>query len=177
MRPHAVASSPSPDPLPAEPPPPAASPTAEDTQPGAPAITRGVRRALAERGFVTLTEFRLPCGRRADVLGIDGRGDILIVEVKSGVTDFRTDQKWSEYREWCDTFYFAVDDAFPADLIPEDCGLMIADSYGAAVLRKPEATRIAPARRRTLIQRAALVAAGRLHRIEDPMFSSSTPNA
>ncbi|SMH51781.1 MmcB family DNA repair protein [Azospirillum agricola] len=142
---------------------------------GAAPIFRGVRRALAQRGFASLTEFRLACGRRADVLAMDESGTVVIVEVKSGVPDFRSDQKWPEYREWCDAFYFAVDDAFPTELIPEECGLMVADAYGAEVLREAPLLKLAPARRKTLILRAALAGAGRLHRIEDPMFVQAPP--
>ncbi|WP_395458454.1 MmcB family DNA repair protein [Azospirillum melinis] len=142
---------------------------------GAPPIFRGVRRALATRGYASLTEFRLASGRRADVLAIDEAGNILIVEVKSGVPDFRSDQKWQEYREWCDAFYFAVDDGFPTELIPEDCGLIVADAYGAEVLREAPVAKLAAARRKTLLLRAAMTGAGRLHRIEDPMFTQSSP--
>jgi hypothetical protein len=142
---------------------------------GAVPIFRGVRRALATRGYATLTEFRLASGRRADVLAIDESGCILIVEVKSGVPDFRSDQKWQEYREWCDAFYFAVDDEFPTELIPEDCGLMVADAYGAEILREAPVSKLAAARRKTLLLRAAMTGAGRLHRIEDPMFTQASP--
>lgn len=142
---------------------------------GAPPIFRGVRRALAMRGYATLTEFRLASGRRADVLAIDEAGSILIVEVKSGVPDFRSDQKWQEYRDWCDAFYFAVDDGFPTELIPEDCGLMVADAYGAEILREAPVAKLAAARRKTLLLRAAMTGAGRLHRIEDPMFTQASP--
>lgn len=142
----------------------------QDSIVGAAAICRGVRRALLQRGFASLTEFRLANGRRVDVLAVDEAGTVLIVEVKSGVADFRTDQKWPEYRDWCDAFYFAVDEAFPVGLIPEACGLMVADSFGAAVLREAPESRLAPARRKALVLRAALVAAARLHRVEDPLF-------
>nr|WP_114857577.1 MmcB family DNA repair protein [Azospirillum brasilense] len=141
---------------------------------GAVPIFRGVRRALAARGFVSMAEFRLASGRRADVLAMDGAGTVVIVEVKSCVADFRSDQKWPEYRDWCDAFYFAVDDAFPAELIPDDCGLMVADAYGAEILREAPEHRLAPARRKTLTLRAALTGAGRLHRIEDPSWTQDT---
>ncbi|PWC53066.1 MmcB family DNA repair protein [Azospirillum sp. TSO22-1] len=142
-----------------------------DLAPGAAAICRGVRRALWQRGFSSLTEFRLANGRRADVLAVDEAGRVVIVEAKSCVADFRADQKWPEYRDWCDAFFFAVDEAFPAELIPEDCGLMVADSFGAAVLREAPESRLAPARRKALLLRTALVAAARLHRIDDPQFA------
>ena len=138
---------------------------------GALPIFRGVRRALAARGFVSMAEFRLASGRRADVLAMDDAGTVVIVEVKSCVADFRTDQKWPEYRDWCDAFYFAVDDAFPAELIPGDCGLMVADAYGAEILREAPQHRLAPARRKALTLRAALTGAARLHRIEDPSWT------
>ncbi len=142
---------------------------------GAPPIFRGVRRALAFRGFSSLMEFRLASGRRADVLALDTNGTIIIVEVKSGVVDFRTDQKWPDYAEWCDAFYFAVDEAFPTELIPDECGLMVADAYGAEVVREAPLRKLAPARRKTLLLRAALAGAGRLHRIEDPTFRQAPP--
>lgn len=141
---------------------------------GAVPIFRGVRRALAARGFVSMAEFRLASGRRADVLAMDGAGTVVIVEVKSCVADFRSDQKWPEYRDWCDAFYFAVDDAFPTELIPDDCGLMVADAYGAEILREAPEHRLAPARRKALTLRIALTGAGRLHRIEDPSWTQDT---
>jgi len=141
--------------------------------PGAAAISRGVRRALVDRGFATLCEFPLPNGRRADILGIDESGTILIVEIKSGVADFRSDHKWPEYRDWCDLFFFAVDEVFPTELIPGECGLLIADAFGAAEVRPSPAIKLAGARRSALLRRFGLIAARRLHRLEDPTFSSA----
>jgi hypothetical protein len=134
-------------------------------------LTRGVRRALAERGYASLTEFRLASGRRADVAAVNDAGDIVIVEVKSSVADFRADQKWPEYQAYCDTFFFAVGPDFPADLIPHECGLMVADGFGAVVLRDAPVTRLNAARRKAVVLRIALAASGRLHRLEDPMLS------
>lgn len=133
-------------------------------------LTRGVRRALAERGYVSLTEFRLASGRRADVAAVNDAGEIVIVEVKSSVADFRADQKWPEYQAYCDTFFFAVGRDFPADLIPPECGLMVADGFGAVVMRDAPVTRLNAARRKAVVLRLALAASGRLHRLEDPML-------
>src|ERR1700687_4264050 len=90
-------------------------------------LARGVARALAQRGYATLTEVSLANGRRADVIGLGRGGELVIVEVKSSVQDFRSDAKWPEYREFCDRFYFAVGADFPQALIPEECGLIVAD--------------------------------------------------
>ncbi|ACI99908.1 MULTISPECIES: MmcB family DNA repair protein [Rhodospirillales] len=132
------------------------------------AITRGVRRALADRGIATLVEFPLANGRRADVFGLAEDGGVLIVEVKSCVADFRADHKWPDYREFCDCFYFAVAADFPQELIPDGCGLMVADAFGAEVLREAPVLKLAAARRKAVTLRAAQAAAARLHRLEDP---------
>ncbi|HEV7373021.1 MmcB family DNA repair protein [Arenibaculum sp.] len=132
------------------------------------AVTRGVRRALAERGYASVTEFPLGNGRRADVVGVDDAGGLVIVEVKSGVADFRADRKWRDYLDYCDAFWFAVAADFPVELIPEDCGLFVADAFGAAALREAPKGRLAPARRKALLIAAARLAASRLHRADDP---------
>jgi hypothetical protein len=131
-------------------------------------LARGVCRALAHRGFATLLEVSLANGRRADVLGLGRNGEIVIVEVKSSIADFRADHKWPDYRDFCDRLYFAVAEGFPRELIPEDCGLIIADGFGAAVLREAPAIPLAPARRRAVLLRFAQLGAGRLRRLLDP---------
>ena len=131
-------------------------------------ITRGVRRALAAHGLTSLTEFTLKGGRRADIVAVDAKGRFTIVEVKSSVADFRADSKWPEYRDYCDQFYFAVGAGFPVELIPEDCGLIVADAYEASILRDAPEEALSAARRRSVLLRFAAAAAGRLHRHEDP---------
>lgn len=132
------------------------------------AITRGVRRMLADRGVRSLIEVPLANGRRADVLGLADDGCILIVEVKSCAADFQADRKWPEYLEFCDGFYFAVDSDFPQDLLPSDCGLIVADAFGAEILREAALVKLAPARRKALTLRLAMLGMQRLHRMEDP---------
>jgi hypothetical protein len=101
--------------------------------------------------MAAVAEVTLPNGRRADVLAFDGAGTIWIVEVKSGPPDFQADQKWPEYRDWCDAFHFAVAADFPLDVLPADCGLFVGDGYGADLLRPAPVARLAPARRRALL--------------------------
>jgi len=132
------------------------------------AVTRGVGRALMELGFGVVIEMPLASGRRADVMAIDRRNAIVIVEVKSSLEDFRADQKWPEYREWCDRLYFAVAENFPRDVLPENAGLIVADRFGAAIIREARASPLAAARRRAILLRFALVASGRLWRAIDP---------
>jgi len=134
----------------------------------APLLARGVCRALAQLGYASLLEFPLANGRRADILALGKTGDLIIVEIKSSVADFRSDRKWLSYREFADRLCFAVPNDFPALLIPEECGLIVADSFGAAVLRDGAASPLTPARRRALTLRFARAAATRLRRHLDP---------
>ena len=132
------------------------------------ALARGICRALEQFGYASLLEFPLANGRRADILALGRTGELMIIEIKSSVADFRADRKWASYRDFADRLYFAVPNEFPALLIPEECGLMVADTFGAAVLRHGVLTPLAPARRRALTLRFAQTAAMRLRRHLDP---------
>ena len=131
-------------------------------------LARGICRALEQLGYASLLEFPLANGRRADILALGKSGELIIIEIKCSVADFRSDRKWAAYRDFADRLYFAVPNAFPAILIPEECGLIVADGLGAAVLRHGVATPLAHARRRALTLRFAISAASRLRRHIDP---------
>lgn len=113
-------------------------------------VTRGAARLLLDMGYAPLAEVCLPNGRRADVMAIGPRGDIVIVEVKSGIEDYRVDRKWPEYAPYCDAFYFAVSPEFPEGVLPDDPGLIVADGFGGAVVRPAPSAPLAPARRKAL---------------------------
>lgn len=127
-------------------------------------VTRGAARLLVDLGYAPLAEVTLPNGRRADLMALGPKGDILIVEVKSGLEDFRVDRKWGEYAPYGDAFYFAVAPHFPDGVLPEEPGLLVADGFGGAVVREAPLTPLAPARRKALTlafaRLAALRAAG-----------------
>jgi hypothetical protein len=131
-------------------------------------IARGVRRLLRARGFSSLTELPLTDGRRADIAAVNSEGEVLIVEIKSSPADFRADRKWRDYMACCDRLYFAISERTPAELIPVEAGLIVADPYGAEILREAELQRMAPPSRRALLLRFAQAAADRLHRLADP---------
>lgn len=131
-------------------------------------IARGVCRYFAAAGCGCLLEVPLKSGRRADVMALGAGGEVTIVEIKSGPQDYRTDRKWRDYAEFCDRFYFAVDQSFPQTLIPEDVGLILADRYGAAPIRDGPRHPLAGARRKAVILRFARLAAARLQAALDP---------
>lgn len=127
-------------------------------------VTRGAVRLLADLGYAPLAEVTLPNGRRADLMALSPRGEIVIVEVKSGLEDYRVDRKWREYMPYCDRFAFAVAPEFPQGILPDEPGLLICDGYGGAVLREAPVVPLAGARRKALTiafgRLAAMRAAG-----------------
>ena len=131
-------------------------------------LSRGLVRYHADLGLVCLSEFTLRSGRRADLMCLDSKGGLTIIEIKSSIGDFRSDHKWPEYLDYCDRFYFAVGEDFPQELIPRDQGLMVADAYGATVIREAAPAPLNAARRRALTLRFAQLAARRLTLCVDP---------
>lgn len=131
-------------------------------------VTRGVCRWLADLGYAALTEFKLGNGRRADVTGLSPSGTLVMVEVKSTVQDFRADDKWLDYVPYCDGFSFAVPPHFPLEILPDTCGILVADRHGATVHRPAARHRLHPARRKALTLRFAHAAGQRLMSTHDP---------
>lgn len=131
-------------------------------------IARGVMRLFGELGYAVLQEFPLGAKRRADIIALNGAGEFIIVEIKSCRADFRADQKWMDYLNFCDRFFFAVGSDFPRDILPVNHGLIVADRHGGAILRDSIATPLNGNRRRAQILRLALTASHRLARVIAP---------
>ena len=127
-------------------------------------VTRGLTRALRHLGQSVLTEYSLANGRRADVMALDRDGQFVIYEVKVTTTDFLSDTKWPEYGEFCDRLYFAVPMSFPLELLPDQCGIMVADGYGAEEIRPAPVAPMHASRRKALTLKFARGAANRLYR-------------
>ena len=113
-------------------------------------LQRGVCRALRARDYSVITELTLTNGRRADVVALSPAGDVLIVEIKSCLLDYERDGKWHDYLPHCDGFYFAVAADFPHAIIPVGAGLILADRYGAELVRDPIEQRLSAARRKAM---------------------------
>ena len=124
-------------------------------------VTRGTARLVTALGYAPLLEVGLPNGRRADIMALSPRGQIVIVEVKSGLDDFRADRKWAEYLPFCDAFYFAVSPDFPTHILPIEPGLIVGDAFDGAVVREAPASPLAGARRKALTIAFARMAAMR----------------
>ena len=132
------------------------------------AIQRGVGRLLRQRSFAVVTELTLATGRRADLVGLGPAGEIWIVEIKSSIEDFRVDVKWPDYRFSCDRLFFATQAGVPLEIFPEETGLILADGYGAEIIRGAPEHKLAGATRKAMLLRFGQAAANRLHGLVDP---------
>jgi hypothetical protein len=132
------------------------------------AIARGTARLLRSLGFACISELPLPSGRRADLVAINERGEIWIVEIKSSVEDLRADQKWPEYRAHCDRLFFAFTQDLPCEIFPADTGLIVADAYGAHMHCESPEHRLPAPTRKLMMVRFAMAAAQRINRLVDP---------
>lgn len=131
-------------------------------------LARGVARALRGLNFVTVEEMVPTPGLRVDLLALGPKGEVWVIECKSGRADYLADQKWQGYLPWCDRFFWAVDADFPTDLLPDGTGLILADAYDAEIVRMGPDTPLAPARRKVMVQKFARHAALRLQGYRDP---------
>ena len=131
-------------------------------------IARGTSRLLRSLGFSCISELSLPSGRRADLVAMNARGDIWIVEIKSSLEDLRADQKWQEYRAHCDRLFFAFMQDLPCEIFPPDTGLIVADGYGALMHCDAPEHRMPAATRKSMIVSFGIHAAQRMNRLVDP---------
>jgi hypothetical protein len=144
-----------------------------DAPPIAAEVARGVTRLFCRSDLFAICEVPLPNGRRADMMAIDGKGALTIVEIKVAKADLLGDSKWTDYLEYCDRFFWAV----PPDLapicngerfMPNEAGLIVADRYDAVLIREALHRPLAPARRKAELLRFARRAARRLSAQIDP---------
>ena len=131
-------------------------------------IPRGVMRHFAQIGLSSLSEFSPIRGLLVDIVALGPSDEIWIVECKSGKNDFKSDNKWHNYLDWCDRYFWAVDAEFPIDILPYDTGLIIADPYDASILREAPLNKVSAARRKKLIKSRAKSACNRLLVHTDP---------
>ncbi len=150
-----------------------------DAPPIAAEVARGVTRLFCRRDLFSICEVPLPNGRRADLMAIDPKGQLTIVEIKVSKADLVGDLKWRDYLDYCDRFYWAVPQALCRVLdgdhfLPADSGLLVADRYDAAILREATLRPLAPARRKAETLNFARRAARRLSAQIDPTLGEGS---
>src|SRR5487761_1433212 len=132
------------------------------------AVARGTARLLRSLAFSCISELPLPSGRRADLVALNERGEIWIVEIKSSAEDLRADQKWPEYRAHCDRLFFAFTRDLPCEIFPAETGLIVADAYGAHMHCAAPEHRLPAPTRKLMTVRFAMAAAQRINRLVAP---------
>jgi len=132
------------------------------------AVARGPPRLWHAHGFCVVNELPLPSGRRADLVALDGGGEVWIVEIKSSIADFRADQKWQDYRAHCDRLFFATTAEVPCEIFPPDTGLIVADAFGAHFHCEAPEHKLPAANRKSMMLLFARAAALRLQSLADP---------
>lgn len=138
------------------------------------AVARGISRLFARNDIWCLPEMGLRNHRRADLMGIDARGQIVIVEIKVSRTDLLGDAKWGDYLGYCDRFFWGLPpglDRAPLEgelFLPDKCGVIVADGYDGEIVRPAPLLGLAPARRKLEIERLARAALRRLVTGSDP---------
>jgi hypothetical protein len=144
-----------------------------DAPPLAADVARGVTRLFCRQDLFAICEVPLPNGRRADMMAIDGKGALTIVEIKVAKADLLGDAKWTDYLEYCDRFFWAVPPVLASicdgeRFLPNEAGLIVADRYDAVLVRNAAHRPLAPARRKAELLRFARRAARRLSVQIDP---------
>jgi hypothetical protein len=138
------------------------------------AVARGIARLFARNDIWAMPEMPLRNGRRADLMGIDARGCVVIVEIKTARSDLLGDAKWPDYLEFCDRFYWGLPPELDraclegADFRPDCCGIIVADGYDAEILRPAPSRPLAAARRKVEVERLARAALRRQVVAADP---------
>jgi len=138
------------------------------------AVARGISRLFARNDIWCLAEMPLRCGRRADLMGVDAKGRIVIVEIKVSRADLMADAKWPEYLDYCDRFYWGLCSALDHSLVegeaflPAHCGVIVADGYDAEIVRPAPSLPLAAARRKAETERLARAALRRMVTGADP---------
>ncbi len=128
---------------------------------GAQAVARGVARMFIRHDIFVLPEVSLRNNRRADLMGVDAKGQIVIVEIKVARADLLGDNKWLEYLDYCDRFYWAIPAGFDSsplngtNFLPDRAGVIVADAYDAEMVRPAATHALAAARRKTETMRLA----------------------
>lgn len=154
------------------------TPTEGADQRQASAVARGICRLFARNDIWCIPEMSLRCGRRADLMGIDPKGRIIIVEIKVSRADLLGDGKWPDYLDYCDLFYWGLPpglDRAPLEteaFLPQRCGVIVADGYDAEILRPAASAPLAAARRKVEVERLARASLRRMVAAADPHCAS-----
>jgi len=137
-------------------------------------VARGIARLFARNDIWCLAEMPLRSGRRADLMGVDAKGHVIIVEIKVSRADLMGDGKWTDYLDHCDRFFWGLAPGLDRTCMegeafrPDQCGLIVGDGYDAEILRPAVLAPLSAARRKAEVERLARTALRRQAVAADP---------
>jgi hypothetical protein len=141
-------------------------------------VARGIARLFARNDIWCMPEVPIRNGRRADLMGIDARGQVVIVEIKVARGDLLSDAKWPDYLDFCDRFFWGVPPRLDRALLesaayqPETCGVIVADGYDAEILRPAALAPLTAGRRKAQVEHLARIAMRRHTALIDPLCAA-----
>jgi len=110
------------------------TPEQEAAERHAQAVARGIARLFARNDIWCLAEMPLRNGRRADLMGIDAKGQIVIVEIKVSRADLLGDAKWPDYLDFCDRFFWGLPPELDRACL--ETGEFMPDRFGTRRMRR-----------------------------------------
>ena len=135
-------------------------------------ITDAIARFYYGQGDGVLREFKLKIRRRVDLVIINEKGWIIIIEIKSSPEDFLSDKKWGEYIDWADQFYFGVAHNFPIGILPKEHGIITTDGFDVYQAQPSPVSKLNGSRRNNLIRKMAKASMRRIEQERNDLITN-----
>ena len=140
-------------------------------------ILQKTMQFLVSKGYKIITEFALPNKKRVDIIGINSKKKIIIVEVKSNKNNFKNDIKWKKYLKYCNYFYFSCNEEMKNVNFSKKIGIILYNSKEIKIFKKSKYKKLSKITKNKIIYNFALSAASKFHRLIDPKFKKKNNNS
>ena len=140
-------------------------------------ILQKTMQFLVSKGYKIITEFALPNKKRVDIIGINSKKKIIIVEVKSNKNNFKNDIKWKKYLKYCNYFYFSCNEEMKNVNFSKKIGIILYNSKEIKIFKNAKYKKLSKITKNKIIYNFALSAASKFHRLIDPKFKKKNNNS
>ena len=140
-------------------------------------IFKQTMRFFSKKGYQVLSEFSLPNKRRVDIIAINLKKEIIIIEIKSKKKDLNYDKKWKSYLNYCNYFYFACNEKITNVNFSQNIGIIQKKFNKIKIIKESKYKKLSQIKKNKLILNFALSAASKFHRLIDPEFRKSKNNS
>ena len=139
-------------------------------------ILQNTMRFLSAKGYRVLSEFALPNKKRVDIIGINLKKEIVIVEVKSNKNGIKLDKKWKNYLNYCNYFYFACSEKLNLNF-SENIGIIRNNCNKIEITKETKYKKLPENKKNKLIFKISLSAISKFHRLIDPEYKKQKNNS